>query len=355
MLLKLPLLFLMSSPLQDPMSLERVLEAHRSYLERIHSLEAEIEGWKSVDGGANWTLTSRNRWRKDGPRERHSSWANGAYDVDGTFRPSELLFDYAYSPDETRSLQGWDWANPPSTPPSPANHYHMTSAILSGPTRTGSVSGIPPFLMMLAPTLDDYLPDAVRHGTATSLQRIEGDRGHRWEVSFETTHGVPAAIRVTLDPGRGYAPIRREIRTRGSKPAHSVAEVMEYQEVEPSLFIPTRIQHRTTSQPGILREVRVKGLSFNKPVSADALTFDFPEGIRVHDTRSGAFHIWGSNGPRQTFPSREEFLQYERTFFQRKPPSTPPWIYAGASLALAATLGWLMWLRRRLALRGPAA
>jgi hypothetical protein len=354
-LLTTSLAALFSAMPQDAASLDRVLDAHRSYLERIQTLEAEIERWESVDNGASWRLTGRDLWRKDGARERHTSWANGYYDVGGTFRPSELRLDYAYSPDEVRFLQGWDRENPPPTPPSPANHYHMASAILSGPTQKGSVSGTPPFLMMLAPTLDDYLPDAARHGSGRSLRRIEGDRGHSWEVAFDTAHGVPAEVRVTLDPNRGYAPSRQEIRTRGPKSGRSVAEVLEYKEVEPSLFIPTRIRLQTPDQRGPLREVRVKGLRVNEPLPSDALTFQFPEGVRVHDVRSGVFHIWGSTEPRQTFASREEFERYERGLLKRKPSSTPLWAYAGVSLSLAATLWWLMRWRRRLVARGHAA
>ncbi|GIW89320.1 MAG: hypothetical protein KatS3mg108_3644 [Isosphaeraceae bacterium] len=337
----------------EPMSLNRLLEAHQHYVDRIQSLEATWETYESRDGGSTWTMSSQDHWWKDGPRERYTSRAKGFFDLSGSFHSSEIHIESSFSPDETRYLSGWNRERPPSSLPSPVNGYHMADASIGGPTGSGSVSGRPPYLMMLAATLEDYLPDAVRKGASASVRQIPGGL---WEITFEATLGTtPLSMGVALDPRRGFALARREVRPKEPSQPRGVWEITEYQEVAPGLFIPTRIRIQSPDQPGHLREIRVTTLKVNKPLPAESLTLEFPEGMKVHDTRSGAFHIWGSNGPRQTFPSREEFLQYERAFFKRKPPSTPLGIYAGASLALAATLGWLVWLRRRLALRGPAA
>lgn len=336
----------------QPMSLRRVLEMHQHYLDRIQSLDATMESYESRDGGSSWTLSSRERWWKDGPRERYTSSSNGFYDLSGTFRQSDIHLEYSYSPDETRYMNGWNREKAPSSLPSPANHYHMAAATIGGPATSGSLSGRPPYLMMLAATLEEYLPDAVRHASSSSLtQTADG----MWEVALDTTLGVPATMRVTLDPRRGFAIARREVASRGPEPQRGLMEVTEYQEVAPSLFIPTRIQIRTPDRPGHLREVRVTRLRVNEPLSPDFLTLQFPEGMKVQDTRSGVWHIWGPHGPKQTFASKEELDRYERGFGFRGSSSLPLWIYAGASLTLAAVLWWLMRVRRRLADRGHAA
>jgi hypothetical protein len=240
-------------------------------------------------------------------------------------------------------LNGWDESKSFDAPPTPSNHYHRASASIGSATATASISGSPPYLMMLAPTLHEYLPDAVRHGTGATLKRVKSDRGDLWEIAFQTTVGVPASYRVTVDPSRGYALSRKELTTRTKENGRSQVDVLDYEEVEPGLFIPVRIRISIPDQPGTLRELRVKNLKVNQPVPADALTLRFPQGMKVQDTRKNVAHIWGVDGPERTFATEAELVRYEQAILSKR--SSPwPWlfIFGVASLLITAVLWRLL-------------
>ena len=69
------------------MTLDRVLERHQQYLDRIHTVDATIEIWDSSDGGVTWSMTMRSRWLKDGPRVRGRVRGRRMYQGGQTFLP----------------------------------------------------------------------------------------------------------------------------------------------------------------------------------------------------------------------------------------------------------------------------
>ncbi len=203
-------------------------------------------------------------------------------------------------------------------------------------------------MLMLAPTLNDYLPAAVRKGSRVSRQTVDLNGHDGWTIRFDTNTGVPATVTVTLDPEKGYAVASTEVRTKTSTPADGRMQVLEYREVEPGLFIPVRIRGTGFSQPKGLIEQRVTRLQVNQPVRADSLVVNFPEGMKVQDTRNGSMeldHIWGKDKPRLTLDSREKLAAYERTFYQRNPGMGGfLWVAAGLIVSAIALLN----LRKRL-------
>lgn len=340
----------LSQATRDGMTLEKVLERHQQYLDRIHTLDATIEVWDSKDGGTTWSVTMRYRWVKDGPRERTTSWSSGYTDPGGTFRQEEVRLDTSFAPGETRHLQGWDAEHPPTEQPSPANRYHKAMAQIGGGARNRTLSSTPPVLMMLAPTYEDYLPGAVHGGSNSSLERATHDGRACWDIRFSTQVGVPAVYRVTLDPTRGFAMIRQEARSQTKDPAGGVAEVVEFREAEEGLFIPVRIRATSPDQPSRIVERRVTSLEVNEPVPAEALTVRFPEGMRVLDSRSSPNNvvtIWGTDGPALTFDTPAAYEEYTKSFFKRKPPTPNGWLLGATAISIAAAVVLLL-VRRRL-------
>jgi hypothetical protein len=339
------------------LTLAQVVERHQRYLERIHTLDAEIETWESTAGGRSWSLTAREHWWKDGPRERYTTSAEGFIDPGGTYRNAPIRYDNSFAPGETRHLNGWDPSQRPAEMPSPANHYHGASGTIAGTVNVGSISARPPFLMMLAATANDYLPDAVRMGMNPAVEQVNLDGRECWAVKFETKVGVPAVVRVTLDPDRGYALVRREVKTKTETPSQGTTDVVEYREVEEGLFIPTRIRTLASNEPSHIYERRVTALKVNEPVRPETLTVKFPEGIKVQDIRSGStelYHIWGQDGPTLTFDTRQKLLEYESSFFTRSRSSPFGGFLIATGVLIAVTVVLLV-LRKRLGARHQAA
>lgn len=333
----------------DGMTLDEVLERHQRYLDRIHTVDATIEIWDSKDGGATWSMTAQYHQLKDGPRERLTLRASGSVDQGGVYREKAVRVDASYTGEETRHLQGWDAEHPPAEPPSPANRYHGASAQIGGAPRDETISRQPALLMMLAPTYEHYLPGAVRSGSNASLERVMLDGRTCWEIRFDTTVGIPASYRVTLDPRLGFAMVRHEARSKTSEPAGGVSEAVEFREVEQGLFIPVRIRGIPSGQPNRIVERRVTSLKVNEPVAAEALTVKFPEDIAVSDTRTVpvVVSIWGTDGPKLTFKTSEEYRQYIERFLGRKPASLLGW-FLGATAVLVAVAAVLLVVRRRI-------
>lgn len=317
----------------DAPTLDTVLRRHQQYLDRIHTVDATIEFRESVDRGTNWSVAMRYRWLKDGPRERVTMWANGYTDEGGVRRDKEVRSDTSFAPDETRILQRWDPEKPPPEPPSPANQYHGAAAQIAGPVRDGTISHQPPFYLMLAPTLTDYLPAAVRTGSNVSLARGMHNGLPIWDVRFGTKAGMEASYRVGLDPERGFAIVRHEVRSRAGV---GVSEVVEFREVEDGLYFPVLIRQTSPDQPEKLYERRVTHLKVNEPVAPESLVVNFPTGMLVPDTRvvPRRLSIWGSDGPERTFKTPQEYWLYERGSASRQSANSSLWFL----LATAATV-----------------
>jgi hypothetical protein len=212
--------------------------------------------------------------------------------------------------------------------------------------------------MMLAPTLDEYLPAAVRLGSNVSLEKTIVGGKDCWTIGFETKVGVPAAHSVTLDPSRGYALIRHVSTTRTTNPLHDESEVLEYAEVGSGLFVPRRIRITEKGKSTQLFDHRVTRLRVNEPVAQDALAIKFPEGMRVQDRRTGSlelFHIWGGNdAPKLTFETRKQLNEYETSFFVRKQTTSIAGFLLATLGTIAAATVLLIYRKRLTAARRAA-
>ena len=331
----------------SPPRISEVIEAHRRYLERIHTINAEIENWNSSDGGKSWELISRTHWWKDGPRERFTTWAGKAFDAaKDDFRETNFFQDQSFAPNAARGLTGWDPAADRPDDPSPLNQYYRASGSMSGALPIGSISGDPPFLLMLAPYQLDYLPEMVQNSENVTIETEEstGDP----VIKFTLTGGAPELFRVTLDPKRGFAIRRVESTLPAEKNLRFVTEVTEFQEPEKGLFLPLTIRSTRRDKPSWIWERRVTGLKVNRPVASDLLQTEFPAGMKVRDAESGFIHIWGDHEPALTFKTEQEFRDYEASFYKRRAASWIGWFLA-ATVGLVAIGSILLWKRNQLA------
>lgn len=91
-----------------------------------------------------------------------------------------------------------------------------------------------------------------------------------------------------------------------------VYEVLLFQEAEPGLWIPAKVQLTTTGTSEDVTRFSAWDVDIcevNVPLSAEVLMVSFPEGAQVIEGPDTKIHVWGKDGPAQTFTSDEAFRQ----------------------------------------------
>ncbi len=351
MLVFLSVLFTMGFQGVDERSAESLMKRHQAQLDRIYACEAKIETWRSRDAGRTWSRLSSYQWLKNGPSARQSSHGSGFIDPGGTYREQDTWHDAAYEPGQTRELIGWNPQASFRDEPNAANSYHGAAAVIAGTTNAGSFSGEPPYLMMLAATPADSLPELYRMASRPDAPRpVELGGTPLWTFRLQDSRFPNHPIyTIYVDPAKGYAIIRREIEidaSSASKPIRAVHEVMEFAEPEPGLYIPTRVRMSDPAEPDEIVEHRVEVVSVNRPIDEDRLRLAFPAGMKVSDLKEGTIHIWGNEGkPRLTFRDEGQLRSHEAASWGRRSSRSNSMIWPMLFGILALLL--LLWFGRR--------
>ena len=304
----------------EPPSLAEAVGANARMLARIRSIEVVTEDWSSRDGGATWHKGGEIRWWKDGDRQHYVATTTSVADAGGNLLGLEIQTEQSWSPSEARMLHRQGPSRDLATQ-APAREWPVTlSGASISPPRNFDGDQLPASYILLAPTFEGSIAEAVESEAAAPVTiAAVGEPGAELvEVRFRSKVSPPLNVLpnmpilppmlgtmdhlVVLDPARGYAIQRYEALTQPTGPPRNVVEALEYEEVEPGLFIPTKL--RVSAGPGRIVERRVTSLRVNGPIAPESLVVDFPAETWVESFPSGTITVWGESGPGQVFGSR---------------------------------------------------
>ena len=289
-------------------TLAEVLEASARGRDRIRSIEADYMNRGSRDGGVSWTESGRFWIWVDGPRRRLRQLTLHGIDMGTHVFEEDYWSETSWSLHQYRSLSNSGGIRPKSRPFSENLYSDMFASM--GTIGELSMTREPEYFLMLSTSMDDDFPEAVRRGSNASVAVVDGPDGPEVEVRYTSSfhQNRPYYHRVFLDPRRSHAIRRFEIRLTPNGPPMNVTTAEEFTEVEPGLFMATRI--RSVGSNGLMQERRAISLRVNGPIDPESLVVEFPEGSLVSAEPIGTTHLWGKSGPEITFRNRDELEMY---------------------------------------------
>ncbi len=345
------------------------IETHSSHLQALPDSSSLRFGPFLIGGGeADGRLvheSTREIWRTGS--QRH--WIDRTFFSVGQegvvdFGEHGLVYEYSIDSSAFRFLSGWDRENPPAQVPLEiARSFDEVASV------NCSIAASDPIVLEDKALIDrammywDLLPGWSLAKVAEACELVELPQSNssvtRLQILSVPTPDIFANASmyvgavVDLDHNHGWLISRFE----GSPgPSSAVREASQFLQSKSGFWYASEWQ---TVHMGRRTDVlSIPICEINQEFTKDKLQVQFPEGSRVNDI-GGRIHIWGVDGPKESFSSSEDYLNYQKNHvieLQRGGPQQLPsaksqsgtkWVII-VNVVLVVLLCLFTFLRRRM-------
>lgn len=307
-----------------------------------------------------WQQGSRRHWID---RSFFSVGEKGVLD----FGERGSVYEYSIDSSSLRFLSGWDWENPPAQVPLDISRSFNEVASVNC-----SISTVDPIAINDKLSMDraamcwDLFPGWSLAKIAEACELVEVAQADssvtRLQILSISSPDIFANASmyigsvIDLDHKHGWLISRFEM---GEGETLAVRQATQFRQTESGYWYASewdsvRLGRRTDVTSIPICEI-------NREFTEDELEVRFPEGARVDDI-GGRIHLWGDRGPKETFSSSEDYLNYQKnhiTDLQRGGPPQHPlvkgqsnrdWIFV-VNAVLLALIALFAYLRRRVSRR----
>lgn len=352
-----------------------ILHSEPTVVERNHGSLAMISSYHvrttvtdltgKTDGEADRKPDSiREVWCK-GIRRKETTRAFSSAGPNGDTKSSNPFGNVSMSSvddQETRLMQGWDPEHPFQLPLEfgrSAKEYgdvHCTYTPRD-PSTDATLMDMAFFLWQ--PVFGISLSELSERATLVE-QPQPNNAITRLLVESTNDPEVKSSVGSLLDIDHEHGFMLRRIETKTGTQVN-VKEVSRFREAAPQIWVPEQVEIKvaTPSNPTAMhRIVNFDTFEVNIPISDQDLKVQFPEGAHVIQQPELKYHVWGKEGPVQTFNNMEELMahNYARARVlqygdEHKPTDVPrrpqiSWIIF-ANVILFGLLALVSYLRRR--------
>lgn len=328
-------------------TLEDAVAAHSATQAKIKTLYLSLKISFGPSADALQQMSTTQTWR-EGARERtlqrvlKTMTTQGLKDVS----PVDQTSQFSYDDMQTRTLRGWDPANPLQLPLDETRNETEFGRVKGGIGPRDPQGGTADdwATLLLEVSRGQSLSDLVRK---SEVELIEAPRPEivRLKV-LATEHPQLVGVVIDLDSEHGYLISRLETPKTGT-----IATVDGFTAFGEGIWLPDRVRRTLKNAVAVAERVEAR---VNEPMSDADLTVQFPEGARVDEVLTKRIFLWGSDEPAETFESFAQFHEHQlRQMKLAKPVSPvvtsngPNWLLWVNVIGIAVLLG-LMTFRKQL-------
>ncbi len=320
---------LSSSAVHGAMTVDEVVATHAATLAKIETIYLRVEISHGDIGKPLQRMSSSESWRS-GTRVRTSQRLFVALTVKGIkeIPEEDRVTQFSFADSESRSLRGWDPEAPFTLPLDEtrnANEFGRVKGGLGPRDPLGSTSGDWAALLLEVTTGQ---PLALFARTAQlALDESPAADVVRLRIAQTDQANLSGGL-IDLDPKHGHMIRRLEFPAM-----KTVAEVQGFTDFGDGIWLADKVV-RTT--PGVTAVVERLEARVNQPIADADLVVAFPEGARVEEVLTKRVHLWGKDGPAETFDSFPQFLEYQQKRMKAAHPLPGNPANGGAN--------WLLWV-----------
>lgn len=190
--------------------------------------------------------------------------------------------------------------------------------------------------------------------TTIVLREREESGAHLYELDIENPlHRFV----IGVDPEANF--MIRHVECLKPEEMKYSASVSKFRAFGDGVYLPELV---TTTVGPLILTTSFSSYVVNEPLDSERFTITFPEWLLVADYKTGKYFVWGSDGPKFTFDSHDDFWAWKRPYFDEEAlarvQAQNPVVASRASRAptaliatgiMMAVLFTLVLLRRRLA------
>lgn len=309
------------------------LETHSSHLEGLPDSDSLRFGQYVIGGDRRlvhestteiWQSDTQRRWID---RTFFSVGEKGVLD----FGQNGRVYEYSLDNSAIRFLSGWDWEHPPAQVPLEiARSFDEVSSV------NCSISTADPIVIADKTSMDraiicwDLLPGWSLARLAEACEMVELPQPDSTITRLQI-RSVPApdifanastyvGAVIDLDHKHGWLISRFEY---GQGKSSVVRQANQFRQTENGFWYVSEWEFLSMGRRTDVMAIPV--CEINQNFAQDKLQVQFPEGARVNDV-GGRVHIWGAGGPRESFPSSKDYLNYQQKHViehQRGTPQAP--------------------------------
>ena len=290
-----------------------LIEAHRSGIELIQSLDLKCEQYRSEATKPGQVRIARFEWLKSPNRDKLTEILYGMFGPDNKWSEGKRSIIRLYVPEARYELHNYDEENPPTLPLTHERKYSGVKGFIFDEIRADSGKGAIELLLLLNPASKTL--KALLDGSRDRVVRGPMDRNGTkvYEITC-VDNATNFRYTIYLDPAKNFAiserkaiwPIDRKLGRL--KEFVETAKVLNFVEPKPGIFFPEAIEWSSDDDPSVVR-TKVTSITVNEPMSEASFAPWFPEGLPVGDTRGGktVIKVWGKTEPVASFDSEDQF------------------------------------------------
>ncbi len=288
--------------------LNDLVKKNKDHFELIKTISAEIDATISFDGGKSWEKMEKLLWQRTATSARFKYALYGAF-AEGWERISDFGDSYSETK-ESWGLKGFNPDAPPKLPITPGTpEFAQIKGFITPPPAPENIrKNEVYFWLLFNPDFSHSLFELSKLNSEIKLVGLVDVEGKKlWELRFRQDG---RDFTIFLDPKANFAICKRlvDVPDKGQivKTSYSV---LKFQEFPGGIFIPTHVRNTSKDPYDDVVDIKVTNLKVNEQIDEDSLKVSFPEGIYVLDTIRDKIYIWGKDGPRLEFSSKNKDFQ----------------------------------------------